>query len=708
LLLGLVLGTCCWCSHSVKYMMASREQMAMAMSMDHGGYCNFDFRGSESHHARQGCRPKAKPVVQVSSGFGGGAHAKAAVDTHEREIARNYFCPKAWVPGRAGGFMHHDSKQGCCLLDAASSVAESMYLMHQCGFSYGLGMAAKQWATREKAWLARVCTLVDPMPTLNDITRRCCAEKKSATDQGLRAAGITVSDAAEGGDGKCTLEVWKIFTPKMGGFSNSLDAMSSLYEQCVGAKQYASRFQEDPYAAQCEKKQLDKLEDEHQWGKKTTKDCKRPAWMGKADRKSITPEQRQKEIKLMREAESVCGKAEALLGKLMAAIHTAAKHMYNGHDGDMTSQSKLLLAKEDGTLVGLKQYMAERGGMEYDTLDMERYRKDKRLQKEAKRANEPWEEFLDAGIGKAETDIHTALRLRKVCATQKFKVKGCEQYWGPITNWSPKYWTVYCNWYPDVKACSGEQTNKPTPAPADIDATEPREQFAPEDCDVNELAGPGCEAKWPKNRRAWTSKMWAKYCEWYPKFLGSESCRYFVKHRVTMAPTMKGWEPHSPFGANLVRNEKGGWVKRVPPSVALEKAQKARCAQDPSVSKACLPLFPQDRDAWDENMRTAYCTWFAMSPECKDGELQNSDRTLEKQEYGKAEASRGWQGGAGLAPTADAAAATGQSWKQKKPAVVHPSSADDDNDRGGDDDANTAHLADMLAPEGSEQGDGNA
>ena len=163
----------------VHFMVATKEQMQIAQDMDSGKFCNIDFDEQANYDMTDAkkagvCRNKAKEVVKVRPGFGGAAHLQQGVTTAVHDLDHNYFCPKAWIPGRAGGFRAHRSQEGCCMLDAAANVAESLYLMHQCGFSYGLGSQAKVWSTEEHSWLKRVCTIVDPMPSLDDLERRCC------------------------------------------------------------------------------------------------------------------------------------------------------------------------------------------------------------------------------------------------------------------------------------------------------------------------------------------------------------------------------------------------------------------------------------------------------------------------------------------------------------------------------------------------------
>ena len=59
-------------------------------------------------------------------------------------IDKKFYCPKKFVPGRAGGFKHEAGKQGCCILDASLEVAESIYMMHECGFAFGKGFQPEQ------------------------------------------------------------------------------------------------------------------------------------------------------------------------------------------------------------------------------------------------------------------------------------------------------------------------------------------------------------------------------------------------------------------------------------------------------------------------------------------------------------------------------------------------------------------------------------
>ena len=48
------------------------------------------------------------------------------------EMDTKFFCPKEFVPGRAGGFKSNKSRQACCMLDKSIAMMEIIYLARNC------------------------------------------------------------------------------------------------------------------------------------------------------------------------------------------------------------------------------------------------------------------------------------------------------------------------------------------------------------------------------------------------------------------------------------------------------------------------------------------------------------------------------------------------------------------------------------------------
>lgn len=93
-----------------------------------------------------------------------------------RKFESHFTCPKEFVPGRPGGFIGDViAKQGCCVLEAALGVAESLYLLYECQFSFGLGKVGHRLRRQNAAWFKEVCKVLSPTPRISTVAHKCCS-----------------------------------------------------------------------------------------------------------------------------------------------------------------------------------------------------------------------------------------------------------------------------------------------------------------------------------------------------------------------------------------------------------------------------------------------------------------------------------------------------------------------------------------------------
>jgi hypothetical protein len=71
---------------------------------------------------------------------------KANPLSNPKLIDQNFYCPKEFVPGRPGGFLHTASKRGCCVLDKSLGYMELIYRLNTCLVYSGEEETAPCWA----------------------------------------------------------------------------------------------------------------------------------------------------------------------------------------------------------------------------------------------------------------------------------------------------------------------------------------------------------------------------------------------------------------------------------------------------------------------------------------------------------------------------------------------------------------------------------
>ena len=280
-------------------------------------------------------------------------HVSPASDT--QIIDKKFYCPKQFVPGRAGGFKHEAGKQGCCVLDASLEVAESIYMMHECGFAFGKGFkpAQKLLGFERKMRFERECHEAQPLPHASNV-RRCCASSSSKAQEKCEVQLAGYND---------------LLTPAGRGRDEA--SVFAMYKECVDTKEYERYFARDPaYAECCELRMMARQE---------------PAWNTKEKipashyacetHMKPTPGQLKHQKSIRKRALRKCRAAEAALFKIVHFLQTAAYDMYEHAGSDLTPKSKKLLL-EPG-LPQLEHFMQKHNGMEYDLVDKDFFHAEK-------------------------------------------------------------------------------------------------------------------------------------------------------------------------------------------------------------------------------------------------------------------------------------------------------------------------------------------
>ena len=99
-------------------------------------------------------------------------------------IDQTFFCPKAFVPGRPGGFLKAEGAQACCVAGTGIALLEIIYAIHKC----------KRYSTRTPNldWSAPDFRAIDKtlahdscdghaMRSLNEWLGECCRSKNAAS-----------------------------------------------------------------------------------------------------------------------------------------------------------------------------------------------------------------------------------------------------------------------------------------------------------------------------------------------------------------------------------------------------------------------------------------------------------------------------------------------------------------------------------------------
>ena len=135
-------------------------------------------------------------VLCAGSVFGGKDATYAEMMT---KLDKKNLCPKVFVPGRAGGFVKDEGRQGCCLAGSAASLMQVIYAMHHC-------------KSFQKVSKKQEC-YYDGLDELIGLTKMCCrdgdeqddackakvAESDKALNEDLRAQSIACMDAKNSG-----------------------------------------------------------------------------------------------------------------------------------------------------------------------------------------------------------------------------------------------------------------------------------------------------------------------------------------------------------------------------------------------------------------------------------------------------------------------------------------------------------------------------
>ena len=63
-------------------------------------------------------------------------------------IDQTFFCPKAFVPGRPGGFTKPEGAQACCVAGTGIALLEIIYAIHKCK-RYSARAPKLDWSTQD-------------------------------------------------------------------------------------------------------------------------------------------------------------------------------------------------------------------------------------------------------------------------------------------------------------------------------------------------------------------------------------------------------------------------------------------------------------------------------------------------------------------------------------------------------------------------------
>lgn len=323
-------------------------------------------------------------------------HTSSRVSSAMSGFGNRFTCPKEFVPGRPNGFLSAGGRHGCCVLDAAVNIAESLYLLHQCSFTFGLGKDGSRWETKESKWLKGVCLLVDAAPFIIDIEKRCCVGRNKRANEHCETLLSKFSMGLKAFQEQWTREVRGLYSACM--VSKRKVAASKLGKRSAGYKQ------------------------------------------------------------LLQGSKDKCENAELMLMSLVHFLHKTASQLYGKHSRDLTFETKSLL-QATGSLGELIKYMDRRGGLEFDFDDEAHAQKEYSVNAK-KLHSMKWASIMEAAVNRAYAQMHESFALKMACTRNQFAKKGCEAYWGAVPVWSEKQWHAYCNWYPLERECAKKAIGK--------------------------------------------------------------------------------------------------------------------------------------------------------------------------------------------------------------------------------------------------------
>ena len=384
------------------------------------------------------------------------------------KVDESYHCPKQFVPGRPGGFMSHAAKEGCCLLDASLNVAETIYMMHECGIGRTeepLGKVPTGGVKRE-ARFTRNCMELQPLPHVSTV-RACCDSSNGACSNRL--------DQYEA-----------LLTPPHDETAVG-SSVFAMYQQCVEMKEYLAFVMKDPAYAECRELRM-LARQAPEWDTKE----KVPAAYYPCEEGNVATAGQLEHMKdaAVRTAKQ-CHKAQTALFKIVRFLHMAAHDMYElrGPSQDLTPQSKTMLAIAG--LKDLERFMTAHHGMEYDLVD-KKLSSEAAFVKELKRRRAVQdlhaEKVAFKGIEKRdmkdECEMHpyafahcrtffsksawdklakaqkTPAAKRKRCIAiikgataedinrSRAKLQGCWDFLGPRDKWNDPVWEFFCDMHP--------------------------------------------------------------------------------------------------------------------------------------------------------------------------------------------------------------------------------------------------------------------